>query len=39
MDDYQGKRPKQVEDSEKIVTWALICFIISVIASAIASLL
>lgn len=38
-DDYQGKRPKQVEDSERNSTIALICLIISIIASAIASLL
>jgi len=38
-DDYQGKRPKQVEDSERNATIALICLIVSIIASAIASLL
>ena len=37
MDDYQGKRPQQVKDSERIAFLALICFIISIIASAIAS--
>jgi hypothetical protein len=37
--DYQGKRPKQVKDSENTATFALICLIVSIIASAIASLL
>ena len=36
-DDYQGKRPKQVEDSERNATIALICLIISIIAAAIAN--
>lgn len=35
MDDYQGKRPKQVEDSERIAFIALVCLIISIIASTI----
>lgn len=38
-DDYQGKRPKQVEDSENIATFALICLIISIIAAAVANYL
>jgi len=39
MSDYQGKKPKQVKDSENTATFALICLIISIIAAAIASLL
>jgi hypothetical protein len=31
MDDYQGKRPKQVKDSEDIVFWAISCYIISLL--------
>lgn len=38
-DDYQGKRPKQVKDSENTATFALICLIISIIAAVITNLL
>ena len=34
-DNYQGKKSKQVEDSENIAVLALICLIISIIASAV----
>lgn len=30
MDDYQGKRPKQVLDSEEIAFWALAFLILSI---------
>jgi hypothetical protein len=38
-DDYQGKRPKQVKDSENTATFALICLIVSIIAAVITNLL
>ena len=38
-DDYQGKRPKQVKDSENTATFALICLIISIIAAAVVNFL
>ena len=36
-DDYQGKHPKQVKDSENTATFALICLIVSIIAAAVAN--
>ena len=38
-DDYQGKRPKQVEDSENTATFALICLIVSIIEAAVVNFL
>ena len=31
MNDYQGKRPKQVRDSENFAFWALLLFAVSVL--------
>lgn len=31
MDDYQGKKPKQVEDSELFAFWGLVFFLTSVL--------
>jgi len=31
MNDYQGKRPEQVRDSENFVFWALILFFTSML--------
>jgi hypothetical protein len=39
MSDYQGKKPKQVKDSENTATFALICLIISIIAAAVVNFL
>lgn len=36
-DDYQGKRPKQVSDSEDLAVFALICLIVSIIAAIVAN--